>query len=390
MNRTDIYLDHAATTPVDSDVLAAMQPFFSQRFGNASSIYAAGREARAGLDWSRATIASILHCQAREIVFTSGGTESDNLAIKGVAWWNRLQNRGNHIVTTTIEHHAVLNSVAYLQKFGFEATFVSPGADGIVRPEAIEAAIRDDTILLSVMYANNEIGTIQPIAEIGALARERGITFHCDAVQAIGELDLDVGKLNVDLLSASAHKFYGPKGVGLLYVRRQTPILWQQSGGAQENNHRAGTENVGGVVGMATALRLVDAHRDERVAHVRRLRDLLIDGIVERIPHSRLNGDRTRRLANNVNVSFEGVEGESLLLNLDIHGIAASSGSACTTGSTEPSHVLVALGLPEVLVNGSVRLTLGKDTSEAEINRTIDVLAQSVAHLRSLASARVS
>ncbi len=390
MNRTDIYLDHAATTPVDPDVLAAMTPYFGDRFGNASSIYAAGREARAGLDWSRATIASLLGCPAREIVFTSGGTESDNLAIKGVAWWHRLQNRGNHIITTSIEHHAVLHSVEYLQKFGFDATYVEPDPDGMIRPERIEAAIRDDTILISVMYANNEIGTIQPIPEIGAIARSRGITFHTDAVQAVGELSLDVNVLNVDLLSASAHKFYGPKGVGLLYVRRQSPVLWQESGGAQENNHRAGTENVAGIVGMATAMRMAHEQRSMRVEHMRRLRDRLIDGTLERIPQSRLNGDRSKRLANNVNVSFDGIEGETLLLNLDIHGIAGSSGSACTTGSTEPSHVLTALGLRENLVNGSVRLTLGKDTTEAEIDRTLSVLEQSVTHLRGLAAARVS
>ncbi len=389
MNRTDIYLDHAATTPVDPLVLAAMQPYFSDRFGNASSIYAAGREARAGLDRSRATIASFLRCQAREIVFTSGGTESDNLAVKGVAWWNRLQNRGNHIVTTMIEHHAVLNSVEFLKKFGFEVTFVAPDANGIIQPEAIEAAIRDDTMLISVMYANNEIGTIQPIAEIGALARRHGITMHTDAVQAVGELELDVNQLNVDLLSASAHKFYGPKGVGFLYVRRQSPILWQQSGGAQENNHRAGTENVAGIVGVATALRIAYEQREERTARMRQLRDRLIDGVLTRIPQSRLNGDRELRLANNANLSFEGVEGETLLLNLDMNGIAASSGSACTTGSTEPSHVLTALGLRQQLVNGSVRLTLGKDTTEADIDRTIQVLEQSVAHLRGLAAARV-
>lgn len=390
MNRTDIYLDHAATTPVDPDVLAAMNPYFSHRFGNASSIYAAGREARAGLDWSRATIASILGCQAREIVFTSGGTESDNLAIKGVAWWHRLQNRGNHIITTSIEHHAVLHSVEYLQKFDFAVTYVEPDSSGMIRPEKVEAAIRDDTMLISVMHANNEIGTIQPIAEIGAIARDRRITFHTDAVQSIGEMGADVNALNADLLSASAHKLYGPKGVGLLYVRRQAPMLWQQSGGAQENNHRGGTENVAGIVGMAMAMRLAHEQREARVEHMRRLRDRLTGGILERIPHSRLNGDRINRLANNVNVSFEGVEGETLLLNMDMHGIAASSGSACTTGSTDPSHVLTALGLRENLVNGSVRLTLGKDTTEAEIDRTISVIEQSVAHLRGLAAARVS
>ncbi len=389
MNQTDIYLDHAATTPVDPSVLSAMEPFFTQRFGNASSIYAAGREARAGLDWARATIASILGCQAREIVFTSGGSEADNLAIKGVAWWHRLQNRGNHIITTSMEHHAVLHSVEYLQKFGFDATFVAPGPNGIVRPEDVAAAIRDDTMLISVMYANNEIGTIQPIAEIGAIARERGITFHTDAVQAVGELDLNVTRLPADLLSASAHKFYGPKGVGFLYVRRQTPILWQQSGGAQENNHRAGTENVAGIVGMATAMRQAYDEKEQRIAHVRELRDRLVDGVLERIPRSRLNGDGDQRLANNANFSFDGVEGETLLLNLDMHGIAASSGSACTTGSTEPSHVLSAIGLPESLVNGSIRMTLGKGTTQEDIDRTLNVLTQSVAHLRGLAAARV-
>jgi cysteine desulfurase len=388
VNRTDVYLDHAATTPIDPAVLSAMQPYFSDRFGNGSSIYAAGREARAGLDWARGTIAGILHCQAREIVFTSGGSESDNLAIKGVAWSHRLQNRGNHIVTTSIEHHAVLHSVEYLEKFGFEATYVRPDAHGIVQPAAIEAALRDDTMLVSVMYANNEIGTIQPIPEIGAIVRSRGITFHTDAVQAAGELNLDVNALNVDMLSLSAHKFYGPKGVGLLYVRRQTPILWQQSGGAQENNHRAGTENVAGIAGMAAALRFAYEQRETRVMHIRTLRDRLISELLERIPGSRLNGDATLRLANNVNISFEGVEGETLLLNLDMHGIAASSGSACTTGSTEPSHVLSAIGLSENLVNGSVRLTLGKDNTEAEIDRTVAIIAESVAHLRSLASVR--
>lgn len=390
MNRTDIYLDHAATTPIDPAVLSVMQPYFSDRFGNGSSIYAAGREARAGLDRARGTIAGILHCQAREIVFTSGGSESDNLAIKGVAWLHRLQNRGNHIVTTAIEHHAVLNSVTYLEKFGFEATYVRPDSNGIVQPAAIEAALRDDTMLVSVMYANNEIGTIQPIAEIGALVRGRGITFHTDAVQAAGELSLDVNELNVDMLSLSAHKFYGPKGIGLLYVRRQTPILWQQSGGAQENNHRAGTENVAGIAGMAAALRFAYEQRETRLELVRALRDRLVSELLERVPQSRLNGDATFRLANNVNISFDNVEGETLLLNLDMHGIAASSGSACTTGSTEPSHVLSAIGLNENLVNGSVRLTLGKDNTDAEIDRTIEVIEQSVAHLRSLVAVRSS
>ncbi len=386
MNQTDIYLDHAATTPVDPAVADAMLPYLTLRYGNPSSIYAAGREARAALDQSRGILAKILNCQAREIIFTSGGTESDNLAIKGVAWWHRLHGRGKHIVTTAIEHHAVLHSVEFLEKLGFEATYVRPGADGIVRPEDIAAAIRDDTILISVMYANNEIGTIQPIREIGTLAHERGITFHTDAVQAGGILPIDVEDLGVDLLSLSAHKFYAPKGVGLLYVRRETPILWQQSGGAQENNRRAGTENVAGIVGMTVALREAYRQRDDRYAHLLALRERLLDGILERIPGSHLNGDRNERLPNNVNVSFAGVEGETILLNLDMHGIAASSGSACTTGSTEPSHVLTAIGLSPSLANGSVRLTLGKDNTPAHVDRAIDVLAETVTRLRKISA----
>ncbi|WP_038040538.1 cysteine desulfurase NifS [Thermorudis peleae] len=388
MNRTEIYLDHAATTPVDPRVLEAMLPYFTEQFGNPSSIYAAGRQARAAIDQARARIARILHCQPREIVFTSGGTESDNLAIKGVAWWHRLNGRGNHIITTAFEHHAVLHSVQYLEKFGFEATYVRPGPDGIVRVEDIEAAIRPDTILISVMYANNEIGTIQPIAEIGKLAHRYGILFHTDAVQAAGTLPLDVERLHVDLLSLSAHKFYAPKGVGLLYVRQGTKLLWQQNGGSQESNRRAGTENVPGIVGMATALELAYAEREERNAHLLALRDRLIDGILQRIPDARLNGDREQRLPNNVNVSFEGVDGETILLNLDMHGIAASSGSACTTGSTEPSHVLLAIGLTPEQARSSIRLTLGKDNTEQEIDRTLDVLEETVTRLRRLTSAQ--
>lgn len=388
MNRTEIYLDHAATTPVDPRVLEAMLPYFTEQFGNPSSIYAAGRQARAAIDQARARIARILHCQPREIVFTSGGTESDNLAIKGVAWWHRLNGRGNHIITTAFEHHAVLHSVQYLEKFGFEATYVRPGPDGIVRVEDIEAAIRPDTILISVMYANNEIGTIQPIAEIGKLAHRYGILFHTDAVQAAGTLPLDVERLHVDLLSLSAHKFYAPKGVGLLYVRQGTKLLWQQNGGSQESNRRAGTENVPGIVGMATALELAYAEREERNAHLLALRDRLIDGILQRIPDARLNGDREQRLPNNVNVSFEGVDGETILLNLDMHGIAASSGSACTTGSTEPSHVLLAIGLTPEQARSSIRLTLGKDNTEQEIDRTLNVLEETVTRLRRLTSAQ--
>ncbi len=388
MHKTEIYLDHAATTSVDPRVLEAMLPYFTERFGNPSSIYAAGREARAALDQARARIARLLNCQAREIVFTSGGTESDNLAIKGVAFWHLLNGRGRHIVTTAFEHHAVLHSAEYLERFGFEVTYVRPDPDGLIDPAAIAAALRPDTVLVSVMYANNEIGTIQPIAQIARICRERGITVHTDAVQAAGTLPLDVEELGVDLLSVSAHKFYGPKGVGFLYVRSGTPIVWQQHGGAQESNRRAGTENVPGIVGMARALELAYEELEERNAHLQRLRDRLIDEILRRIPGSRLNGHRTQRLPNNVNVTFEGVEGETLLLNLDLHGIAASSGSACTTGSTEPSHVLLAIGLTPEQARSSIRLTLGKDNTEQEIERTLDVLEETVARLRKLARAR--
>lgn len=389
MHRTEIYLDHAATTPVDARVLEAMLPYFSERFGNPSSIYAAGREARAALDQARARLARLLNCQAREIVFTSGGTESDNLAIKGVAFWHLLNGRGRHIVTTAFEHHAVLHSAEYLKRFGFEVTLVRPDAQGIVHPDAIAAALRPDTILVSVMTANNEIGTIQPITEIARICRERGVPFHTDAVQAAGILPLDVKELGVDLLSVSAHKFYGPKGVGFLYVRTGTPILWQQHGGAQESNRRGGTENVPAIMGMTRALELAYEELDERNAHVQKLRDQLIEGILKRIPDSRLNGDRERRLPNNVNVTFAGVDGETLLLNLDLHGIAASSGSACTTGSTEPSHVLLSIGLAPEEARSSIRLSLGKDNTQAEIDRTLDVLEETVLRLRKLARVRV-
>ncbi len=387
MASTDIYLDHAATTPLAPDVLEAMTPYLTDRFGNPSSIYAAGRETRAGLDRARGMLANSLNCQAREIVFTSGGTEADNLAIKGVAWHHRLRGVGNHIITSAIEHHAVLHSAQFLEQFGFDVTYVKPDHDGLIQPEAVADAIRPDTMLISIMYANNEMGAIQPIAEIGKIAREHGVTMHTDAVQAGGTLDLDVDALSVDLMSLSAHKFYGPKGVGLLYVRRQTPILWQQSGGAQENNHRAGTENVAGIIGMSRALELAEAGRDEENQRLISLRQRLIEGLLERIPGTCLNGHKTERLPNSVNVSFSDVEGETLLLNLDMHGIAASSGSACTTGSTEPSHVLTALGLSHAKVNGSLRLSLGKSNDEAQIDRTIDVLEESVIRLRRMAAA---
>jgi cysteine desulfurase len=386
VRETDIYLDHAATTPVDPRVLEVMLPFFSERFGNPSSIYTLGQDARAGLDWARGTIAGLLGCQARELVMTSGATESNNLAIKGVAWWHRFNapERGNHIVVSAIEHHAVLHATESLIPHGFEVSVVKPDGDGMVQPGAVEAALRPDTCLVSVMYANNEIGTIQSVREIAKIAHARGVTVHTDAVQAAGALPLDVDDLGIDLLALSAHKFYGPKGVGLLYVRRRTPIEWQQHGGGQEGGRRGGTENVPLVVGMAAALALATDEMDERNDRLTRLRDRLIEGVIERVPDARLNGHPTVRLPNNVNLSFDGVEGETLLLNLDMLGIAASSGSACSTGSTEPSHVLTALGLGPEIARGSLRLTLGKDTTETEIGRAIDAVVETVERVRQL------
>ncbi len=385
VERTDIYLDHAATTPVDPRVLEVMLPFFGTRFGNPSSVYALGRDARAALDWARGTLAGILGCQPREIVMTSGATEANNLAIKGVAWWYRANRpERNRIVVSAIEHHAVLHAADALREHGFEVDVVAPDADGIVPPEAVAAALSPQTCLVSVMLANNEIGTIQPIREIAALAREAGAVVHTDAVQAAGAMPVDVDALGVDLLSLSAHKVYGPKGVGLLYSRRQTPIAWQQHGGGQEDTRRAGTENVPSIVGMAAAMLIAAEEIEARAAHCRDLRDRLIDGILELVPEARLNGHPERRLPNNVNLTFAGVDGEALLLGLDLLGIAASSGSACTTGSTEPSHVITALGVAPDLARGSLRLTVGKDNTVEEIETAIQAVADTVERVRAV------
>jgi cysteine desulfurase len=384
VDETGIYLDHAATTPVDSRVLDAMLPFFAQRFGNPSSIYALGQDARAAIDWSRGSLAQLLGCQPREIVVTSGATEANNVAVKGVAWRHRLDApaASHHLVVSAIEHHAVLHAAESLVPFGFELSVVPPDRDGIVRPDDVAAALRPDTRLISVMHANNEIGTVQPIREIAALAHERGVAIHTDATQTAGLLPLDVADLGVDLLSLSAHKFYGPKGVGLLYARRGTPILWQQQGGGQEDTRRGGTENVPLIVGMAVALALAATEMEERHAHCLRLRERLIEGLLERLPDSLLNGDRNLRLPNNANLSFPGVDGEALLLSLDLLGIAASSGSACTTGSSEPSHVLTAIGLTPELARSSLRLTVGRHNTDDEIERAIAAVAETVERLR--------
>jgi cysteine desulfurase len=385
-----IYLDHAATTPVDPEVLAVMLPYFSERYGNPSSLYQLGQESRAAVDSARAACAEVLNCDPGEIVFTSGATESDNLALRGVAWAAHLARQSvrslPHIVTTQIEHHAVLHAAQALEQLGFSATFVAPDRYGIVHPEAIAAAIRSETCLISVMYANNESGAIQPIRDIAAIARERGIPVHTDAVQAAGTLPLDVDELGADLLSLSAHKFYGPKGVGLLYVRRGMPISFQQVGGGQEQGRRGGTENVPGIVGLGAALTQANSWREPYNDHCRTLRDRLLNGIVEQIPDVVINGpvDFTLRLANNLNVSIRGVQGETILLSLDVLGVAASAGSACTTGNTEPSHVLRAMGLPDDACRSALRFTVGRGNTEDQIDEAIGALVESVERARTL------
>ena len=382
-DETRIYLDHAATTPVDPAVVAAMLPYWTEVWGNPSSLYAAGRAARAALDEARAAVAAVLRCAPGEVIFTSGGTEGDNLALKGVVQAALLAGRGRHLVTTAIEHHAILHTAAYLERFGAEVTYLPVDAEGCVAPADVAAALRPDTCIVSVQYANNEIGTIEPLAEIAAVTRARDIPLHTDAVQAAGSLPLDVDALGVDLLTIAAHKFYGPKGVGALYVRAGTPILYQQQGGPQEGDRRGGTENVALAVGLATALTRAATARDADNAHSRALRDRLTSGILSSVPDVRLNGPTgDARLANNVNVAFTGVDGESLVIALDLAGVAASSGSACTTGATEPSHVLRAIGVPDDAIAGSLRLTVGRDNTPAQIEEVLALLPDIIARLR--------
>ena len=382
-----VYMDHAATTPVAPDVVESMLPYFTQQFGNPSSIYRLGRQSLAAVDAAHETVAEILGCRPTEVIFTGGGSEADNLAIKGIAY--AAHRRGKHIVTTAIEHHAVLHTCQQLERDGFRVTYLPVDADGRVSVAAVEAALTDDTALVTIMFANNEIGTIQPIAEIGRVCRERRIPFHTDAVQAGGLLDLNVRDLHVDLLSLSAHKFYGPKGVGILYARQGTRLQPQIQGGSQERNRRAGTENVPGVVGAATALRIARQERNAEVPRLTRLRDRLIAGLLA-IPDTRLTGHPERRLPNSASVALAGVEGESLLLNLDLIGVAASSGSACTTGSVEPSHVLTAIGLPPALARGHLRLTLGRSTTDADIDFVLDHLPAIAQRLRALSTQPVT
>ena len=385
-----IYMDHAATTPLADDVLAAMLPYFKDSYGNPSSIYTLAQESRRAVDDARETVARALGARISEIVFTSGGTESDNVAVRGAAF--ALKSAGSHVITSSIEHHAVLHTCRQLQQFGFEVDFLPVDSYGLVRPDDVAAAITERTTVVSIMYANNEIGTIQPIAEISkavkqeAARRGRTIVMHTDAVQAAGLLDLNVRRLGVDLLSLSAHKFYGPKGVGVLFARRGTPLEPQQMGGGQERERRSGTENVPGIVGVAQALRAAEARREEANEHCLRLRDRIVAGLQERIDGVYLNGHPTRRLANNVNVAFEAVEGEPVLLGLDLSGICASSGSACSSASLEPSHVLLAIGRPADLARGSLRFTLGLDNTEEEVDYLLSVLPGLVERLRAMPS----
>ena len=385
-----VYIDHAATTAVGPAVMDAMLPFFEGQFGNASSIYALGQASRRAIDDARTKCANVLGARAGEIVFTSGGTESDNAAIMGAAL--ALRERGNHIVTTAIEHHAVLNVAQLLEALGFEVTYVRPGRDGIVTIESIEAAVTPATTVVSVMFANNETGAIQPIAEIAravkarAASEKRVIVVHTDAVQAAGLLDINVERLGVDLLSLSAHKFNGPKGVGLLYIRRNTPFKPTQVGGAQERDRRAGTENTPAIVGMGIALETAAQRRLNVATRCLALSNRLVAGIMERVEHASLNGDPARRLPNNVNFTFAGVEAEPLLMGLDLAGIAASSGSACTAASIEPSHVLLAMGHSDLEARSTLRLTVGIENTEDEIDYVVDTIANLIPKLRKLAS----
>lgn len=378
----NVYLDYAATTPVDPRVLEAMLPFFAARAGNASSLHAFGQEARAAVDEARAQVAKAIGARPNEIVFTSGATESDNLAVNGVAL--ATEGRGRHIVTTAIEHHAILESCHGLEQRGYTVTYVPVDARGIVDPDDVRRALRPDTVLISVMAANNEVGTLQPLAEIGRVARERNIPFHSDATQLVGAAPVKVDDLQVDLLSLSGHKRYGPKGVGALYLRRGTPLVPVQRGGGHERGWRGGTENVPGIVGLGKALQIAVDAMPEEAARLTVMRDRLIHEALA-LPGAHLNGDPVRRLPNNVNVSFDGTDSQSLVMSLDLQGVAASAGSACSAGSIEPSHVLTALGIPAERATAAVRLTLGRETTDAEVTYAAQALRDVVTRLQQAA-----
>jgi len=383
-DKKTIYMDHAATTPVDPAVVEAMLPYFTEVYGNPSSLHHKGREASDALEQARETVASILGCKPREIIFTSCGTESDNLALRGVAFAQAEQGK-RHLIASPIEHHAIGHTLEQLEKkFGFEVTYLPVDQYGLVDPDEVKKAIRDDTALVSIMYGNNEVGTIQPLPEISKVTRAKGVLLHTDAVQAGGTLDLNVDRLGVDLLSLSAHKFYGPKGVGILYARRRTKLQPIQTGGAHENRKRAGTENIPYIVGAATALKLAHEHAEKENQRLVGLRDRLIHGILERVPGSALTGHPTRRLPNSASFVFEFIEGEGILLNLDMLGVCASSGSACTSASLEPSHVLGAMGVPIEVAHGSLRLSLGKSNTVEDVDYVIEHLPGIIQKLREI------
>lgn len=377
-----IYLDNAATTRTAPEVVEAMLPYFSESYGNASSIYRLGAESKKAIIRAREVIAGSLGAEVQDIYFTAGGSESDNWALVAAA--EAMEGKGRHIITTKIEHHAILHTCKYLEKRGFQVTYLDVDAKGRVSAEDVKKAIRPDTVLISVMFANNEIGTIQPIAEIGALAKEKGILFHTDAVQAYGHIPIDVNEYHIDMLSASGHKFNGPKGIGFLYIRRGVKIRSFIHGGAQERSRRAGTENVPGIVGMAAAVKLATEQMEERNRKITELRDYLIERLEKEVPHCRLNGDRVNRLPNNVNFSFQFIEGEAMLIMLDMKGVCASSGSACTSGSLDPSHVLLAIGLPHEEAHGSLRLTLSHENTKEELDYVVEAVKEIVGKLRSM------
>lgn len=377
-----IYLDNAATTKTSEEVVAAMLPYFTEYYGNPSSVYEFASESKKAVSNARRTIAETLGAQENEIYFTAGGSEADNWALKATA--EAYQSKGKHIITTKIEHHAILHTAEYLEKRGFEITYIGVDENGVVKVDELEKAIRPDTILISVMFANNEIGTIQPIKEIGEIAKKHGVLFHTDAVQAYGQLPINVDELHIDMLSSSGHKLNGPKGIGFLYIRKGVKIRSFVHGGAQERKRRAGTENVPGIVGYGKAAEIAAKTMKERTAKEIELRDHLIDRVLAEVPYTRLNGHRTNRLPNNANFSFQFVEGESLLIMLDMDGICGSSGSACTSGSLDPSHVLLAIGLPHEIAHGSLRLTLSEETTMEDVDYVVDCIKKIVERLRSM------
>ena len=379
----NVYMDYAATTYVKPEVLEEMIPYFTQKFGNPSSFYGISRETKRAIDDARAKVAAALNCKPTEVYFTGGGSEADNWAIKGIA--SAHKNKGNHIITTKIEHHAVLHTCQYLEKHGFEVTYLDVDKEGFINLDDLRNAITDKTILVSIMFANNEIGTIQPIKEIGEICREKKVFFHTDAVQAVGNVPVDVQDMNIDMLSLAGHKIYGPKGIGVLYIKNGIKIDNLIHGGAQEKNRRAGTENIASIVGIGKAIELATSNLDEHMKKLSGLRDKLIDGILKEIPYSYLNGPRgEKRLPGNANVRFTFIEGESILLSLDFKGVCASSGSACTSGSLDPSHVLLAIGLPHELAHGSLRLTLGEGSSEEDVDYVLEVLPPIIERLRNM------